>query len=203
MMTKAEVISAYSMEELIPIVGKLAQHFTSYASSSVTYERARQLMEAVIFCIAHADYGNSTDGKEGTKLHMPGLEAEEAYKLGYESVIRKVKKTKEKYNELILSFDYYGNENYGDTIEKALPGFFMYYDVKYAPVETIITMDYPIIGLDMTLEGIDMIEQYIDAIIQEQQYLKKFPREYVIAKLYKFHPRYEKEFFNIKEIIDM
>ena len=101
----------------------------------------------------------------------------------------------------MLYFDHYENINYRDTVEKALPGFFMYYDAKYAPMEHIITMDYPVFGLDMELEGIDMIRQYLDAIITEQQYLMQFDRNKIIEALRAFHPRYEKEFFNLKEVI--
>lgn len=49
MISKSDVISLYSMEELIPIVAKLTEEFTAKESSSVTYERARQFMEAVIY----------------------------------------------------------------------------------------------------------------------------------------------------------
>lgn len=38
----------YEMEELLPIVGKLAGQYTSNESGSVTYETANQLMGAVI-----------------------------------------------------------------------------------------------------------------------------------------------------------
>ena len=64
-------------------------------------------------------------------------------------------------------------------------------------------MDYPVFGIDTDLEGIDMIEQYIDAIWEEQCYLLKFPRNYVISELRSFHPQYEREYFNLKEIIEM
>ena len=53
------------------------------------------------------------------------------------------------------------------------------------------------------MEGIDMIAQYIDAIWEEQQYLNKFPRSYIIDELRLFHPRYENEFFNIKKIVEL
>ena len=52
----------------------------------------------------------------------------------------------------------------------------------------------------MNLEGIDMIRQYIDSIWSEQCYLMKFPKNYIISELRSFHPKYEKEYFNIKEI---
>lgn len=196
-MNKKEVISMYAMEELIPIVKRLTEQFTSHESSSVTYERARQFMEAVIYCIAHCDY------EAKNTLTVSKLGAEEAYRIGYEEVVSKVKQTQEKYNQLLNFFDAYGNLNYRDTVEKALYGFFLYYDAKFTPMETIITMDYPIFGLDMTLEGIDMIAQYIDAIWKEQQYLNRFSREYVLEELRLFHPKYENEFFNIKEIVEL
>ena len=60
-------------------------------------------------------------------------------------------------------------------------------------METIITMDYPVYGLDMRLEGIDKISQYIDAIWEEQCYLRKYPRSYIINELRSFHSRYEQE----------
>lgn len=55
----------------------------------------------------------------------------------------------------------------------------------------------------MNLEGIDMIQQYIDSIWSEQCYLMKFPKNYIISELRSFHPKYEKEYFNIKEIIEL
>ena len=38
----------YEMEELVPIVGKLAEKYTAHESTSITYEKAEQLMEAVL-----------------------------------------------------------------------------------------------------------------------------------------------------------
>lgn len=193
-MKMSDVTKLYRMEELLPVVMQLMQEFTAKESSSVTYERARQLMEAVIYCMAHADTGNLLAAE-----NRP--DAGQAYLRGLDDVVEKVRQTQEKYNKLMCFFDHYGNENYRDTVEKTLPGFFLYYDVKFAPTETIITMDYPVFGLDMDLEGIDRIRQYIDAIWEEQCYLLLFSRDDVIRTLRSFHPRYEKEFFNVKEIV--
>ena len=194
--SKSDSFRLYTMEDLLPIVVKLTEEFTAKESSSVTYERARQFMEAVIYCISHVETGNTSLST------MDGLSAKEAYKLGLGAVIEKVKATQNKYNELMEFFDHYGNRNYQDTVERALPGFFLHYDVKYAPMENVITMDYPVFGLDMSLEGIDRISQYIDAIWEEQCYLMKFPRSYIVNELRSFRPHYEREFFNIKEIVE-
>lgn len=195
-MNKSDVTKLYTMEELLPIVGELAEKYTSKESSSITYERAMQLMEAVIYCIAHFE---SRENLLRAQVLPP---AKEAYQIGYEGVIKKVKEAQDKYNRLLVFFDDFGNRNYRDTVEKALPGFFLYYNPRFAPTDNIITMDYPMFGLDMSLEGIDMIAEYIDAIWEEQKYLLKLPRNYVIGELRIFHSRYEEEFFNLKEVVD-
>ena len=46
------------MEELVPIVGKLAGEYMGHASTSVTYETAEQLMEAVLYCVREAQSGD-------------------------------------------------------------------------------------------------------------------------------------------------
>lgn len=40
-MKKSDVTALYPMEELIPLVGMLAEAFTAKESSSVTFERAK------------------------------------------------------------------------------------------------------------------------------------------------------------------
>ncbi|MDD6194745.1 MAG: DUF6179 domain-containing protein [Lachnospiraceae bacterium] len=196
-MNKSDVTDTYSMGELLPVVSVLTEEYTAKESSSVTYEKARQLMEAVIYCIAHAETRNVLVTANGV------IPAKDAYRIGYDAVVEKVGKTLEKYNAMMEFFHCYGNRNYGDTVEKALPGFFLYYDPKFAPMEHIITMDYPIFTIDNKLEGIDIIAQYIDCIWEEQMYLRQYPREYVVDMLRAFHPRYEQEFFNVKEILEL
>ncbi len=53
----------YTMEELVPIVGRLAEKYCAGESSSVTYEKAEQLMGAVLYCIREA---------ENAGAYMPG-----------------------------------------------------------------------------------------------------------------------------------
>lgn len=175
----------------------LVEEYTGKESSSVTYERARQLMEAVIYCIAHMEVKDDLVSTEGI------LDARMAYNLGYDAVIEKVEKTLNRYNNLMEFFDHYGNRNYADTVEKGLSAFFMNYNPKYEPTDQIITMDYPVFDVDTKLEGIDIIAQYIDCIWEEQIYLRQYPREYVVEMLRSFHPRYEGEFFNLREILEL
>ena len=47
------------MEELVPIVGKLAEKYTSHESTSITYEKAEQLMGAVLYVFTN--YGKAVE----------------------------------------------------------------------------------------------------------------------------------------------
>lgn len=199
MTSRACVTEIYGPEDLLSVTAKLTGQFTSNESSSVSYERARSLMEAVIYCIRHF-YEN---GRENEVAGPDVIPAEEAYKHGYRAVFEKVKKANEKYNELLSFFCAYGNRNYSDTVEKGLRCFFLYYDIKFSPMENIITMDYPVFGMNLELSGIDLIEQYIDRIYEEQLYLQKFQKDYIVEQLRLFHPNYEKEYFNLKEILEI
>lgn len=45
----------YKMEDLLPVVAELAEKYTSKESTSLPYEKARQLMEAVLYCIREGE----------------------------------------------------------------------------------------------------------------------------------------------------
>ena len=45
----------YGMSELVPIVGKLAEKYTGHEHTSISYEKAEQLMEAVLYCICETE----------------------------------------------------------------------------------------------------------------------------------------------------
>lgn len=183
----------YTMEELLPVVKRLTEKYTSKESTSVTYEQAGQLLGAVLYCIQAAE--------EGGLLGKERPAADRAYQYGYECIIQKVKRTQEAYNEMIVNFHAYGNHNYYDTVTRALPGFFRLYDVRFAPQETIITMDYPTLTAVQDQTGIHAVERYVNDIILEQRFLGRLPEDYVIAVLTRFQAGYQRQFYNICEII--
>lgn len=102
---------------------------------------------------------------------------------------------------MVQDFCAYGNENYLDTVTKAIPAFFRYYDVRFMPQETLITMDYPTICPIIGKSGIDAIESYLEYISLEQTFMNALPREYVYGVLFKFQANYRKQFYNICTIL--
>lgn len=89
----------YEMEELIPLVGWLAQKYTSGESTSVTYEKAEQLMEAVLYCIREAE--RETEYAVAAPERMT---AEKIYHIGAEAVERKTKTALKLYHQILPEF---------------------------------------------------------------------------------------------------
>ena len=184
----------YKMEELVPIVAALSEKYTSKESTSVSYETARQLMEAVMYCINEC-------ASDQALVSSKKLSAEEAYRYGYKTLVEKVKRTQSNYNQMIVDFCGYGNRNYEETVEKAISGFFLYYDAQFAPQETIITMDYPTICPVSGKCGIDAIEIYVKYISYEQKFMGMFQRQYVCEILGRDQADHKNGFDNICRVI--
>lgn len=187
----------YPMEELIPVVAELTEKYTSGESTSVTYEKAQQLMEAVLYCLE--EYRNQAD--ENQLPHRQNMTAGEMYETGCRLVFEKAVKTAEVYNKLIGTFRDFGNENYRDTVTMAIPGFLQYYDARFAPQNTIITMDYPTIRPITDKCGVDAVYEYLENLTLEQRFLERFPDDFVIRILSSYHSGYRKQFFNLCGIV--
>lgn len=183
----------YEMEELIPIVADLTEQYTSKESTSVTYERAKYLMEAVLYCIQACESEYALVGKDG-------LSAREAYRMGYEKIQEKISNAKKQYAQMLPKFRSYGNENYQDTFFCGIAGFFEQYDSRFAPQENIITMDYPVLLPMNRFSGIYAVEKYLWCIRMEQIFFNEFEECYVMEILQSFQKGYQKEFYNLCSI---
>lgn len=248
----------YQMEELIPIVAKLAKHCTSKESTSITYQKAQQLMDAVLYCLQEAEqferaeasdeyarkekncpywdadeenrfYRNvgerqrtnriSSDADENAgrkratwdrgelfeknpdaedeqarQEKQPGsipvkhqkITIESRYEFGASCVREKTQKALQKYNQLTPVFRDYKNRCLYDTVVKGLPEFFRWYDCKFEPQNTILTLDYPVLT-DLSGEsGIDKIYDYILCLRLEQTFMNRFPEDFILEILAKY-----------------
>ena len=188
----------YEMEELVPIVAKLAKGYTSGESTSITYEKAQQLMEAVLYSIHEGEGEEQFSLIENSKLP-----AWKAYEIGVKCLEEKTKYTLSLYNEVMIHFCSYENKCLYDTVAKGLPEFFKWYDFKYEPQNTILTLDYPVLTENTEHTGIDKIYDYVLCIQQEQKFLNRFSPEYVARALSKYNSEYRIAIDNICEIFLM
>lgn len=188
----------YEMEELVPIVGRLAEKYTANESTSVTYEKAEQLMEAVLYCIHEAElwetqenaFAEGEDSFRGRPaVSGKKLSAEQAYKTGAGCVEKKTRQALKLYHEILPEFCCYENDCLYDTFVKGLPEFFKWYDAVFCPQDTVLTLDYPVLKDLSRLSGIDRVYEFINCIRLEQTFLKKFSPDYVMEILEQYTRR--------------
>lgn len=186
----------YEIEDLIPLVGYLAQKYTSGESTSVTYEKAEQLMEAVLYCIREAERET-----EHAVLVPERMKAEKMYHIGAEVVERKTKTALKLYHQILAEFHSYENQCLQDTMTKGIPEFFKWYDVQFAPQETILTLDYPVMKELSAYTGIDCIFQWLVCVQYEQGFLRLFPETAIISMLLHYDEEYRENIINLAEIV--
>lgn len=186
----------YEMEELVPIVGKLAEKYTAYESTSIPYEKAEQLMGAVLYCI------HELEEIDGNPLALnERISAQRAYELGVSYVEEKTEKALNLYNKIMPEFYHYENQCLYDTFIKGIPEFFKWYDIQFEPQNTILCLDYPVLKDISAYTGIDRIYEFIKSICLEQKFLKIFPTSYIINVLSKNNRNWKESVDNICETI--
>lgn len=203
----------YEMPKLINLAGWLAERYTSKDTSSITYDTAGMLMDAVLYCIREYENLLSDDTLSQDDLSEAGLseagpsevrpakrtepDVETAFHEGYQAVLAKVTRAGRIYEELVKEFEDYGCKNYRDTITRGIPGFFVRYDARFRPQEHILTLDYPVMGGntfkrgDGILSGIDLIYVYLKVIRTEKKFLDCFDRQAVVNLMSALYPQYE------------
>lgn len=185
----------YQMEELLPIVSELAQKYAGYESTSITYEKAQSLMEAVLFCLS--EYNSSVKDS----LVQKDISVKEQYNIGAKLLSEKVENIRKIFNEISFQFEDFGVKCLYDTVQKGIPQFLKWYDIKFCPQNTILTLDYPLLIDCSPLTGADAVYKYIRAIQTEQMFLGKFDRNYVMLVLEKYNFEYRDMIENICSIV--
>lgn len=195
----------YTMPDLLQQTAWLAEQYTSKDASSITYETANRMMEAVLYCVKENEQCGECE-KSGkyepivpaeilSERAVPDIKT--AYERGYQAVLFKVNRTRMIYEDLISDFEDYGCRNYRDTITKGIPGFFIRYNAKFCPQDQILTLDYPVLGgntltrHERVLCGVDLIHEYMGIIQVEKRFLDCFDRQAVVSLMNAIYPEYE------------
>lgn len=174
----------YEPEELIALTAELAWKYTGCASTSMTYERAQSLMEAVLYCIEINDRWG--DGA----LPTGRLSAKAAYQRGYALVLDKMGELVQLVERVLADFEDYGVLCLAATMRQGLPEFLRQYDARFAPQETLLMLDYPLLTAVDPLGGVAAVYPYVACIGYEQRFLRAFDKTYVTALLRAYHKDY-------------
>lgn len=185
----------YEMEELFPIVSMLAKKYTHNESTSVTYERAQELLAAVLYCLEECRQ------EAGVVSVQKAMSAKEQYQAGVRLLTQKVTEIANIFNALSEQFEDFGVCCLHDTVRKGIPQFLERYDVQFCPQDTILTLDYPVLTDWSRYTGADAVYVYLCAIQKEQMFLQKFDREYVLSVLHKYNIEYREMFDNLCSVV--
>jgi hypothetical protein len=183
------------MEELLPILEKQIRRYTMGDSTSVPYDKARQLMGSIIY--------NINGAFEDGELPMPseGISPQQAFEFGLKKKKEKLKRAEGLYKEIQGCFCSFGNLCYIETVIKGMKAFFDYYSLEYDATNSIITLDYPLIGELTGIQGVDLIYEYLKKIQLEQIFLRRFKSEEAETILYASDSGYKENVFNVCSVI--
>ena len=184
-------------EDLLPIVAKLTEKYTSKESTSVTYDRARKLMNAILYTIRENDTKELTGKALMKKNPKDDQSAQMLYEKGKEILFEKIIAANKLYQTISMDFESYCNDCYEMTVVKGFPAFFLYYDADFEPQNHILTLDYPTMKSLGKKTGIDAIEEYLGQIQLEQQFLHAFSKTAVCHLLSRVYEEYEELIINI------
>lgn len=185
----------YNMEELLPLVSELAQKYTGYESTSVTYEQAQTLMEAVLYCL------NEYSHSEANSLSRKNVPLKEQYHTGAGLLLEKVREIRTIYNEISPNFEDFGVHCLRSTVQTGIPHFLKRYDIRFCPQNTVLTLAYPLLSVHDSLTGADAVYQYIRDIRTEQLFFSMFDRNDIISVLEQYNAAYRDMTENICDII--
>lgn len=185
----------YQMEELLPIVSELAWKFSGCESASISYEKTQSLMEGVIYCLEEYHHSSQNIPARGA------ITVKEKYEIGARLVSEKAADVRNIFNALVPQFEDFGVICLHDTVRKGIPQFLKWYDVKFCPQDTLLTLDYPLL-FDLTpLKGVDAVHKYICAVCIEQKFLNQFDKNYILQILEKYDCLYVNMIENICGIV--
>ena len=198
------------ISELLVLVARLTDRYTSKESSSVSYETAQMLMEAVVYTLEHGEEVESVsavtpdDGAQALSPVDPARELSlaERYELGYQNILSKALRTKQQYEQLLPHLETYGCRHYYDTLYSGMREFFRRYDARFQPQNALLLLDYPLLVEDRSLRGIDLIADYLHKIFLENELLTCYPKSAVVDLLRCTCPDYEQGYMgNVCELV--
>jgi hypothetical protein len=185
------------MEEVLQILAERVRRFTCNESTSVTYDKARQLTSSILYCMKEEITYNTTKKKCVALSVDQKISASEAFKLGLARKKEKINEAKVLYQDILKTFCFYENRCYYDTIIKGMPAFFQKYDVEFDAVNHILTLDYPLLYDVKEESGIDLIYEYLYKTQLEQKFLNKFSNDILLEILDGYHEKHSELIINI------
>lgn len=183
--------------ELMMILVDKYKKYTINDHSSITVEKAQQLMNSILYCIngylKSLDKGlvSAREHYNALILYEKGLEFEKTNLSNAQKLLAYVKNN-------ILNID---NVYYQDTILSGIDLFFRNYDILYAAHETPGSIDYPLALPIYDLEGAEYILEYLNRLYIETNFCASYAEDDIENLLRGYNDDYKEIPLNIFEIV--
>lgn len=183
--------------ELMMILVDKYKKYTVNDHSSITVQKAQQLMNSILYCIngylKSLDKGliSASEHYNAFVLYERGLEFEKTNLSNAQKLLINMKNN-------ILKID---NIYYQDTLLRGIDLFFRNYDILYAAHETPGSIDYPLALPIYDLEGVEYILEYLKRLYIENNFCACFTSDNIEYLLRKFNDDYKDIPFNIFEVV--
>lgn len=195
--TGGKMLNNLDSNELMMILVEKYKKYTVNDHSSITVEKAQQLMSSILYCINHylksLDEGlvSSNEYNNAMILYEKGLE------LGKEN-LSNAKKLYKKVKNNILNID---NIYYKETLSSGIGLFFRNYDILYEAHETPGSIDYPLAIPISNLNGVEYMLEYLNRIYTENMFCSYFSINDIESLLRGYNENYNDIPLNIFEIL--
>lgn len=181
--------------QIIQLIAKRTERYTSGASSSVKIETAQNIMESIFYNISiYLKTFSDVDIAITILKETPLLEL---YKNGDMLIKKKIKCTKKLLDLVKKNIVHTNNYAYNETIKTGIDFFFPSYDIEFSSHETPCIIDYPLSIDKMNLTGIEYIYDYLKKLFLENQFCGKFSFENINCVLKNYYRNYQELLINI------
>lgn len=171
------------------ILQELILSYTTRDSSSIKEETASNMLCSI--CYALDAYSTALKRPVEMDSHLRDKGIRQIYAEGLNIVRSCVEDSKKLYQEIANTKLMIPMEAYNDTIDKALPEFFLTYDVEFAAQDTVSLMDYPLVFDDQSISGIFYINQYLQKLKLETRFCSCFRPESILQFLCGYGAKYD------------
>lgn len=186
-----------NMLELSILLQKVATEYTMKESSSISIEKAQQLMFSIIYSINIF----LEEQSRSFSLVTDNTNAEFLYNNGLEVLVQKVKKARYIYDNIKRNIYQINNLSYQETIYDGIENFFVNYDIHYASHETPGMIDYQLFIPVEKLKGIKFILSYLEKLNIENEFCSNYSLEKVTLLLKSYSNDYSMLLINVFEFV--
>ena len=189
--------------ELMEVFKDIMRMYTKGESSTLRTETAENLMKSIVYTLDL--YLMKYPSPEDAIQHLQSCNIKTLYTEAMAYANDYFENTKILYQSIESKRVFVPNIVYNETFTKAIPNFFLNYDVIFSAHNTSSDIDYPLTFDDMSVEGITYIRRYLKAFELENAFCCMFSPRYITTLLQSYGKsnglNYEQSPINLFELI--